>query len=61
MKYIIKQYDDCYFKDTFEVQGTIIMVNFTNVKNEAKIFDDYDEAIKTLNRIKCQNANVEEI
>jgi len=61
MKYIIKQYDDCYFTGTFEVQGTIIMVNFSNVKEDAKIFNDYDEAIKTLNRIKCQNANVIEI
>ena len=59
--YIIKQYSDSYFKDTFEVGGTIIMVNFTNVIEEAKKFDDFDEAIKVLNRIKHQDANVIEI
>lgn len=58
--YVIKQYD-AYFKDTFEVNGTIIMTNFTNVIEEAKKFDDFDEAIKMLKKIKHQDANVVEI
>lgn len=58
--YVIKQYDS-YFKDTFEVNGTIIMTNFTNDINDAKKFDDFDEAIKELNRLKHQDANVVEI
>ena len=48
--YIIKNYDS-YFRGTFEVGGTIIMVNFSNMKEDAKIFEDFDSAIATLNRI----------
>lgn len=58
--YVIKQYDS-YFKDTFEVNGTIIMTNFTNVLEDAKKFEDFDEAIKMLNKLKHQDANVVEI
>jgi len=58
--YVIKQYDG-YFKDVFEVNGTIIMTNFTNVLEDAKKFEDFDEAIKMLNKLKHQDANVVEI
>ena len=58
--YIIKDHD-CYFVSTFEVGGTIIMTNFSNVKEDAKIFDSFDSAIETLNRINHQTAIVEEI
>ena len=58
--YIIKELDS-YFVDTFEINGTIIMVNFTSEKEEAKKFDSFQSAIDTLNRINCRNAIVEEI
>lgn len=58
--YIIKEFDS-YFQDTFEINGTIIMINFTSEKEEAKKFNDFDEAISTLNRINCRNAIIEEI
>lgn len=58
--YIIKNYDS-YFRGTFEVGGTIIMVNFSNMKEDAKIFEDFDSAIATLNRINCRDAIVEKI
>lgn len=60
MKYIIKNLDS-YFTSTFEVGGTIIMVSFSNVKEDAKIFDSFDSAIETLNRINVQSATVEEV
>ncbi len=60
MKYLIKSCGS-YFTGTFEVGGTIIMVNFSSEKEDAKIFDSFDSAIETLNRIKAQNATVEEI
>lgn len=58
--YIIKDHD-CYFVSTFEVGGTIIMTNFSNVKEDAKVFDNFEDAIQTLNRIKHQTAIIEEI
>lgn len=58
--YIIKDHD-CYFVSTFEVGGTIIMTNFSNVKEDAKVFDNFEDAIQALNRIKHQTAIIEEI
>lgn len=58
--YIIKDHD-CFFVSTFEVGGTIIMTNFSNVKEDAKVFDNFEDAIQTLNRIKHQTAIIEEI
>lgn len=58
--YLIKEYDS-YFQDTFEINGTIIMVNFTSEKSDAKKFTTFDDAINELNRINCRNAIIEEI
>lgn len=58
--YVIKNHDS-YFTKTFEVNGTIIMTCFSNVKEEAKIFNTNGEALETLNRINHKEAYIEEI
>lgn len=59
-KYVIKSYDS-YFTGTFESGGIIIMTCFSNVKEEAKIFNTNGEALETLNRINHKEAYIEEI
>jgi hypothetical protein len=59
-KYVIKDHDS-YFTGTFESGGVIIMTCFSNVKEDAKIFNSNGEALETLNRIKHQDAYIEEI
>lgn len=59
-KYVIRSFDS-YFTGTFESGGVIIMTCFSTEKNEAKIFNSNGEALETLNRIKHDEAYIEEI
>lgn len=59
-KYVIKSFDS-YFTGTLESGGTIIMTCFSNVKEDAKIFNSNGEALETLNRINHKEAYIEEI
>jgi len=59
-KYLIKSCGD-YFTGTFEVGGTIIMVNFSSVKSEGKLFDTKEECEKMLQRINDGRMEIEEV
>lgn len=59
-KYLIKSCGD-YFTGTFEIDGTIIMVNFSSEKKDAKLFDTEEESKKMLNRINDGRMEIEEV
>jgi len=59
-KYILKNYDS-YFTGVFEIGGTIIMVNFSSEKEDAKIYNTLEAAEEMQNRIKDHGVTIEEV
>ena len=57
--YIVKHLD-AYYTGKFEIEGVVIMVNHSNVKEDAKVFNSKEEIKEEMKNVDNYNYEIEE-
>jgi hypothetical protein len=58
--YIIKHLGS-YYTDKFEIDGVVLMVSHSNVREDAKVFNTKEEIEEELKNVKNYDYEIEEI
>lgn len=57
--YIVKHLD-AYYTGKFEIEGVVIMVNHSNVKEDAKVFNTKEEIKEEMKNVDNYDYEIEE-
>ena len=58
---LIIKHNGAYYTGKFEIQGTVIMINHSNVKEDAKIFNNEDEIKEETKNMNNYEYEIEEV
>lgn len=58
---LIIKHQGAYYTDKYEIQGTVIMICHSNVKEQAKVFNNEEEIKEETKNMKNYEYEVEEI
>lgn len=58
---LIIKHNGAYYTDKFEINGTVIMINHSNVKEHAKIFNNEEEIKEETKNMENYEYEIEEI